>query len=149
MKPRAAWPVLVKKSKEAVDKARADVVKMREHLQKLQSNHARYLSLLQEYQQRCLVEERTALTIDKTRNYRGFMQQIQGLVDRVHLEMTTAEHQMTMLKKALQAAEHKQLQMETLEEQDKARVASYLRQKSQKEMDAAGIQGHQLRMRRA
>ncbi len=149
MKPRAAWPVLVKKSKEAVDKARADVIKMREHLQKLKANHSRYLALLQEYQQRCLIEERSALTIDRTRNYRGFMQQIQALVDRVQLDVQAAERQMALLQKNLQAAEHKLLQMETLEEQDRARVAQYLQKKSQKEMDAAGIQGHQLRMRRA
>jgi len=56
MKPRAAWPVLVRKSKEAVEKAQSDVVKMRERIQALKANHERYHALLLEYQQRCLIE---------------------------------------------------------------------------------------------
>lgn len=149
MKPRAAWPVLVRKSKEAVEKAQSDVVKMRERLQALKANHERYHALLLEYQQRCLIEERTPQPIERARNFRAFIQQIQALLNRVRDDIQVAQDQLHTLQKILQQAEHKKLQMETLMAQDQARVAQFLRQKSQKEMDAAGIQGYQLRQRRA
>ena len=63
MKPRAAWPVLVKKAKETSDKAQAEVVKAREQLKSLQASRARVQTMYDGYLQKCREAEQTLQSI--------------------------------------------------------------------------------------
>lgn len=145
MKPRAAWPVLVKKAKEKCDEATAALVKGRERVAQMEQRRARMAQLYQDYVQRSRDAERKSHRMAETLNFRGFMQQLQDLIMRVDLDLQHARHEVDVLKQALRAAEHKRIQMETLMEQDLKRVREHAMRREQREMDAAGVMLYNLR----
>lgn len=145
MKPRAAWPVLVKKAKEKCDAAAAAVVKGRERVAHLQQSRARMEVLYADYVRRSHEAERKPHSMAETLNFRGFMQQLQSLIIRVDQDLEKAHEDLNALKLALRAADHKRLQMETLMEEDLKRVREYAKRREQREMDEAGVMLYNLR----
>ena len=139
MKPRAAWPVLVKKAKEASDKAQAEVVKAREKYKTLQASRARIQSLYEGYLQKCREAEQTLQTIAVTQSYRAFITQLQDLMTRVDNDINTARLALQDKQYRFQAAEKKRLQMQTLMDKDLQRVREWQDKREQQAMDAAGV----------
>jgi flagellar export protein FliJ len=139
MKPRAAWPVLVKKAKEKCDLAQASVVQARERLKALQASRARTQALYDDYVQKCREAEQTAQSITVSQSYRTFIQQLQSLILRVNVDIQGAEYVLAERKAVLLAAEKKKLQMETLMEKDLQRVRAHQQKREQQAMDAAGV----------
>ena len=145
MKPRAAWPVLAKKAKEKCDLIQVEVVKARERIKQLQASKERMVVMYDDYLQRSKEAERKTHSMSETLNFRSFMLQLQGLIQRVDLDLTNAQAQLEMTKRRLLAAEKKRIQMETLHEQDMKKVREYQRKKEQNEMDAAGVMLYNMR----
>ena len=139
MKPRAAWPVLAKKAKEKCDEALAELKKARDRVAHLEQSRARMQTLYADYVIRSKEAESRSHSMAQTLNFRGFMQQLQGLIARVNLDMNEAQHAVEVKRLALKAAEQKRIQMDTLVEQDLKAVREYHRKREQKEMDAAGV----------
>ncbi|MEY4726484.1 MAG: hypothetical protein RLZ36_1111 [Pseudomonadota bacterium] len=139
MKPRAAWPVLAKKAKEKCDEALAELKKARDRVAHLEQSRARMQTLYADYVARSKEAESRSHSMAQTLNFRGFMQQLQGLIARVNLDMNEAQHAVEVKRLALKAAEQKRIQMDTLVEQDLKAVREYHRKREQKEMDAAGV----------
>jgi flagellar export protein FliJ len=139
MKPRAAWPVLAKKAKEKCDEALAELKKARDRVAHLEQSRARMQTLYADYVIRSKEAESRSHSMAETLNFRGFMQQLQGLIARVNLDMNEAQHAVEVKRLALKAAEQKRIQMDTLVEQDLKAVREYHRKREQKEMDAAGV----------
>jgi flagellar export protein FliJ len=83
--------------------------------------------------------------MSETLNFRGFMQQLQGLVTRVDVDIMDAKHAVEVARNALKAAEKKRIQMDTLVEQDLKAVRDFHRKREQKEMDAAGVMLYNLK----
>jgi len=145
MKPRAAWPVLVKKAKEKCDEAAAALVKGRERVTHLQQSRARMEILYNDYVRRSRDAESKPHSMAETLNFRGFMQQLQSLIMRVDQDLEKAHEDLEAFKLALRAAEHKRLQMETLMEEDLKRVREHAKRREQREMDAAGVMLYNMR----
>ena len=145
MKPRAAWPVLAKKAKEKCDLIQVEVVKARERIKQLEASKERMVLLYDDYVQRSKEAERKMHSMSETLNFRSFMLQLQGLIQRVDLDLTNAKAQLEMVKRRLLDAEKKRIQMETLHEQDMKKVREYQRKKEQNEMDAAGVMLYNMR----
>ena len=145
MKPRAAWPVLAKKAKEKCDLIQVEVVKARERIKQLQASKERMVVMYDDYLQRSKEAKRKTHSMSETLNFRSFMLQLQGLIQRVDLDLTNAQAQLEMTKHRLLAAEKKRIQMETLHEQDMKKVREYHRKKEQSEMDAAGVMLYNMR----
>jgi flagellar export protein FliJ len=139
MKPRAAWPVLAKKAKEKCDDALAELKKARERVAHLEQSRERMQLLYTDYVARSKEVESRPHSMAETQNFRGFMQQLQGLIARVNLDLNEAQHNAEVKRLALKAAEQKRIQMDTLVEQDLKAVREYHRKREQKEMDAAGV----------
>ena len=139
MKPRAAWPVLAKKAKEKCDEAFAELKKARERVAHLEQSRERMQLLYADYVARSKEAESRPHSMAETQNFRGFMQQLQGLIARVNLDLNEAQHSVEVKRLALKAAEQKRIQMDTLVEQDLKAVREYQRKREQKEMDAAGV----------
>lgn len=139
MKPRAAWPVLVKKAKESSDKAQAEVVKAREKYKTLQASRDRIQSLYDSYLQKCREAEQTLQTISVTQSYRAFITQLQELMTRVDNDINTARLTLQDKQYRFQAAEKKRLQMQTLMDKDVQRVREWQDKREQQAMDAAGV----------
>ena len=145
MKPRAAWPVLVKKAQDRVDRAQAEVVKARERLKSLQASRQRMQALYDDYVRRCREAEQTAQSITVSQSFRAFIQQVQGLILRVDADLTLAEQHWQQCRQHLQHAENKRLQMQTLMDKDLQRVRAHVKQREQKAMDATGVMLFNLR----
>jgi flagellar export protein FliJ len=145
MKPRAAWPVLAKKAKEKCDEAAAALVKGRERVAHLQQSRARMDMLYEDYVRRSREAESKPHSMAETLNFRGFMQQLQSLIMRVDQDLDIAHQELDALKRALRAAEHKRIQMETLMEKDLKRVREHAMRREQREMDAAGVMLYNMR----
>ena len=139
MKPRAAWPVLAKKAKEKSDQALAEVVKARERVKTLQASRERMQVLYDDYLNKCREAEQQAQSISVSQNYRAFLQQIQGLILRVNVDMGQAQQAVQQKQMRLLAFEKKRLQMETLMQKDLQRVQAYQQKREQQAMDAAGV----------
>ena len=139
MKPRAAWPVLAKKAKDKCDEALAELKKARERVTQLHQSRERMQILYADYMVRSKEAESRSHTMSETLNFRAFMQQLQGLIARVNIDLNEAQHAVEVKRLALQAAEKKRIQMDTLVEQDLQAVRDYHRKREQKEMDAAGV----------
>jgi flagellar export protein FliJ len=139
MKPRAAWPVLVKKAKEASDKAQAEVVKAREQLKSLQASRARVQTMYDGYLQKCREAEQTLQTMAVSQSYRAFITQLQELMTRVDNDLNTARLTLQDKQYRFQAAEKKRLQMQTLMDKDLQRVREWRDKREQQAMDAAGV----------
>lgn len=139
MKPRAAWPVLAKKAKEKSDQALAEVVKARERVKTLQASRERMQVLYDDYLNKCREAEQQAQSISVSQNYRAFLQQIQGLILRVNVDMGQAQQAVQQKQLRLLAFEKKRLQMETLMQKDLQRVQAYQQKREQQAMDAAGV----------
>ena len=139
MKPRAAWPVLVKKAKESSDKAQAEVVKAREKYKTLQASRDRIQSLYDSYLQKCREAEQTLQTISVTQSYRAFITQLQELMTRVDNDINTARLTLQDKQYRFQTAEKKRLQMQTLMDKDVQRVREWQDKREQQAMDAAGV----------
>lgn len=139
MKPRAAWPVLAKKAKDKCDEALAELKKARERVTQLHQSRERMQILYADYMVRSKEAESRSHTMSETLNFRAFMQQLQGLIARVNIDLNEAQHAVEVKRLALQAAEKKRIQMDTLVEQDLKAVRDYHRKREQKEMDAAGV----------
>lgn len=145
MKPRAAWPVLVKKAQDRVDRAQADWVKARERHRALQASRQRMQTLYEDYVRKCREAEQTAQSISVSQSFRTFIQQVQGLILRVEADLVTAQEQMQQCQQQVQQAESKRLQMQTLMEKDQQRVRAHLQKREQNAMDAAGVMLYNLR----
>ena len=139
MKPRAAWPVLAKKAKEKCDQAFVELKTARERVAQLHQSRERMQILYADYMVRSKDAESRSHTMSETLNFRAFMQQLQGLIARVNIDLNEAQHEVEVKRLALKAAEQKRIQMDTLVEQDLKAVRDYQRKREQKEMDAAGI----------
>ena len=139
MKPRNVWPLLAKKAKEKSDVALASLVKAREKVQQLQASRDRMQTLYEDYLEKSKEAEKKSHSMAQTMNFRAFMQQIQTLIQRVEMDMQTAQGQVEVCKRALQEAELKRVKMDSLVEQDLAAVRKFQRKREQREMDAAGI----------
>ena len=139
MKPRAAWPVLAKKAKEKCDQAQSELMKSRERVLNLEQSRQRVTSLYADYIERSKEAEKKAHSMSETLNFRGFMQQLQALLGRIDIDLNEARHATEVARLALNAAEQKRIQMETLVEQDMKAVREFHRKREQKEMDAAGV----------
>lgn len=145
MKPRAAWPVLVKKAQERCEQAQAELVKARERVKSLEASRARMDKLYNDYVDKCKAAEQQAQSITVTQSYRNFIQQLQTLIQRVDLDVSTARQQLNFCRQALLAADKKRLQMQTLMDKDLERVKAYRRKKEQLELDAAGVMLYNVR----
>lgn len=145
MKPRAAWPVLAKKAKEKCDEAQAVFLKAKERVAQLEKSRQRMITLYDDYVVRCKEVEKRPHSMSEALNFRGFMQQLQGLVTRTDVDIMEAQHAVEVARNALKAAEHKRIQMDTLVEQDLKAVRDFHRQREQKEMDAAGVMLYNLK----
>jgi flagellar export protein FliJ len=139
MKPRNVWPLLAKKAKEKSDVAQASLVKAREKVQQLNASRDRMQTLYQDYLEKSKEAEKKSHSMAQTMNFRAFMQQIQMLIQRVEMDIQTAQGQVENCKLALQEAELKRVKMDSLVEQDLAAVRKFQRKREQREMDAAGI----------
>jgi flagellar export protein FliJ len=139
MKPRAAWPILAKKAKEKCNEATVAVVKGRERITHLNQSIERMEMLHADYVARSLEAEKNLMTMSEAMNSRGFLQQIRTLISRVEIDLNHAKQELEIKKNALQVAEKKRIQMETLQELDLKRVHNAQRKREQSEMDAAGV----------
>lgn len=139
MKPRAAWPVLVKKAKDTSDKAQAELVKARERHKSLLASRARLQGLYDSYLQKCREAEQTLQSISVSQSYRAFITQLQDLITRVEVDIQTAQFAVQDKLFRFQAAEKKRLQMQTLMDKDLARVRAWRDKREQQAMDAAGV----------
>lgn len=145
MKPRAAWPVLVKKAKEASDKAQAEVVKARERLKSLLASRARIQNLYDGYLQKCRDAEQTLQSMSVSQSYRAFIGQLQDLITRVDNDINTARLAVQDKQFRFQAAEKKRLQMQTLMDKDLQRVREWQDKREQQAMDATGVMLYNLK----
>jgi flagellar export protein FliJ len=145
MKPRAAWPILAKKAKEKCEEAQAEVVKSRERVTHLEQSRERMEMLYLDYVQRSKEAEKKLHSMAETLNFRGFMQQVKALVQRVDVDLVKANQDLDGKKMLLLAAEKKRIQMETLMEQDLKQVRAFHQKREQREMDAAGVMLYNLK----
>lgn len=145
MKPRAAWPVLAKKAKEKCDEALAELRKANERVAHLQQSRERMELLYADYVQRCKQVETRPDSMAQILNFRNFMQQVQGLIARVDVDLRQAHDDVDAKRLLLKAAEQKRIQMDTLVEQDLKAVRDFHRKREQKEMDAAGVMLYNLK----
>ncbi|CAN1553963.1 flagellar FliJ family protein [Limnohabitans sp. B9-3] len=145
MKPRAAWPILAKKAKEKCEEAQADVVKSRERVTHLEQSRERMEMLYLDYVHRSKEAEKKLHSMAETLNFRGFMQQVKALVQRVDADLVKANQDLDNKKMMLLAAEKKRIQMETLMEQDLKQVRAFHQKREQREMDAAGVMLYNLK----
>jgi flagellar export protein FliJ len=139
MKPRAAWPILVKKAKEHSDACQLSMVKARDQVNHLQMNRQKMEMLYQDYLARSKEAERKAHNISQTMNYRAFMQQLQSLMARLDVDLDKANRQLQVARNKLQEAELKRIKLEALMEQDLQAVKKFQLKREQREMDAAGV----------
>lgn len=139
MKPRAAWPVLTQKAKEACIKAQAEVVKAREKHKALLASRARIEAMYDSYLQKCREAEQTLQSMAVSQNYRGFISQLQELLQRVDMDINTAKLTLQDKLHRLQAAEKKRIQMQTLMDKDLQRVRAWRDKREQQAMDATGV----------
>ena len=98
----------------------------------MQKLHADYVA-------RSLEAEKNLTTMSEAMNHRGFLQQISTLISRVEIDLNHAKQELEINKNALQLAEKKRIQMETLQEQDVRRIQEAAAKREQREMDAAGV----------
>lgn len=145
MKPRAAWPILIKKAKEHSDACQLAMVKARDQVQNLQMNRQKMEMLYQDYLARSKEAERKAHTISQTMNYRAFMQQLQSLMTRLDVDLEKANLQLQQARQKFQEAELKRVKLEALREQDLEKVKKYHQRREQREMDAAGVMLYNLK----
>jgi len=145
MKPRAAWPILAKKAKEKCEEAQAEVVKSRERVTHLAQSRERMEMLYLDYLHRSKEAEKKLHSMAETLNYRGFMQQVKALVQRVDADLAKANQDLDSKKMTLLAAEKKRIQMETLMEEDLKQVRAFHQKREQREMDAAGVMLYNLK----
>ena len=139
MKPRAAWPILVKKAKDASDKAQAEVVRAREKLKSLHASRERIQAMYDSYLQKCREAEKTLQSISVSQSYRAFITQLQDLRARVDIDIHTAKLTLQDKQYRFQVAEKKRLQMQTLMEKDVQRVREWQNKREQQAMDATGV----------
>ena len=145
MKPRVAWPILAKKAKEKCEEAQAEVVKSRERVTHLAQSRERMEMLYLDYLHRSKEAEKKLHSMAETLNYRGFMQQVKALVQRVDADLAKANQDLDSKKMMLLAAEKKRIQMETLMEEDLKQVRAFHQKREQREMDAAGVMLYNLK----
>ena len=145
MKPRAAWPVLVKKAQERCEQAQAELVQARERVKSLEASRARMDKLYNDYVDKCKAAEQQAQSITVTQSYRNFIQQLQTLIQRVDLDVSTARQQLNFCRQALLAADKKRLQMQTLMDKDLERVRQWRDKREQQAMDATGVMLYNLK----
>ena len=91
MKPRAAWPVLVKKAQDRVERAQAEVVRARERIRSLEASRQRMQTLYDDYVRRCREAEQVAQSISVSQSFRTFLKQLQDLMLRVNVDLTQAQ----------------------------------------------------------
>jgi hypothetical protein len=103
MKPRAAWPVLAKKAKEKCDEAQAVFLKAKERVAQLEQSRQRMLTLYDDYVVRCKEAEKRPHSMAETLNFRGFMQQLQGLAQRGQAGRQCGRRQDLVQRRARQA----------------------------------------------
>lgn len=139
MKPRAAWSILVKKAKLKCNEETVALVKCRERVTHLKQSLQRMEQLHADYVLRAIESEKNAMTISETINFRGFLQQIRTLIARVEIDLNHAMQELEIKKNALQLAEKKRIQMETLHAKDVQRIQEAAAKREQREMDAAGL----------
>jgi flagellar export protein FliJ len=139
MKARAAWPLLAQKAEDAVNAIMVELVASRKRIEHLHESRARMQNLYEDYKCRAMQTQEKLHTMVETTSYRHYMQQLQGLVQRVDQDLQLAFHDQQQIKDKLLKAEQHRMRMQSLVERDVQAIRHHNRVQDQKQMDALGL----------
>ncbi len=141
----APWSLLADKARNATREAQAVVVDARQRVEKLEASGAHIDKLRADYVARYQTTQQTAHTIGDNLAYRQFLEHLQGLRERVQLQIDDAARALADAKAALKDAQREQAKMEAMVERDLRLRADAAAKREQRTLDEAGIRAFNLR----
>jgi flagellar export protein FliJ len=130
---------LVRKAQDAVNEAQAEIAQALARVEQLQASHARLCTLYDEYRLQENQSTSTVMGMQASMNHRQFMAQLLTLQQRVVLDLSKAQANLTQMRKKRVLAEVELHKMESLAEQDAKAVAKDVQRYEQRQMDELGV----------
>ena len=142
---RECWTVLARKAADQVQHWHSQIAQSQARVDQLQASLQRLQRLYDEYRERQLQPQATALGMDAQMGQRQFMAQLLQLQQRVQRDLVQAQAVLAQHRKSLLQAEAEHQKMKTLAEQDARAVQREQAQYEQRRLDELAIARFNLR----
>lgn len=139
------WTVLSGRANTAANDAQAAVIQARARVTQLEGSLAHIDKLRDDYIARYASAQKEAHMIADNIAYRQFLEHLHGLGQRVFDQLDVARGELEAAKKAWVDAQREYAKMESMVTREARNRAELIKQREQKEIDAAGIAWFNLR----
>lgn len=139
------WTVLSGRANTVANDAQAAVIQARARVTQLEGSLAHIDKLRDDYIARYASAQKEAHMIADNIAYRQFLEHLHGLGQRVFDQLDVARGELEAAKKAWVDAQREYAKMESMVTREARNRAELIKQREQKEIDAAGIAWFNLR----
>jgi flagellar export protein FliJ len=136
---RSAWSILLERARGEADRERISVARASQRVQQLEAQRDRLIALRADYESRLREAQSQAHTIAQSVNYRGFLGQIHGPMERLQQDMVSAETVLAAARRQLIRAELECSKYELLLEREKGKAQAVEVAAEQRMLDAQGL----------
>jgi flagellar export protein FliJ len=136
---RSAWSILLERARGEADRERISVVRASQRVQQLEAQRDRLVTLRADYESRLREAQGQPHAITQSVNYRGFLGQIHGLMERLQQDLVSAEAVLAAARRQLIRAELECSKYELLLEREKGKAHAVEAVAEQRMLDAQGL----------
>ena len=142
---RNCWTILAQRAQDETTLIQTEIGQITTRLENLNASKARLQSLYEEYRKQENSTNSNLLGMREVINQRQFMTQLLTLMQRVDMDVASAQKQLTDTRRRLMESEQERLKMQSLADQNAQAILNLAEKRDQRRMDELGVMQFNLR----
>ena len=142
---RNCWTILAQRAQDETTLIQTEIGQITTRLENLNASKARLQNLYEEYRKQENSTNSNLLGMREVINQRQFMTQLLTLMERVDMDVASAQKQLTDTRRRLMESEQERLKMQSLADQNAQAILNLAEKRDQRRMDELGVMQFNLR----
>jgi flagellar export protein FliJ len=142
---RNCWTILAQRAQDETTLIQTEIGQITTRLENLNASKARLQNLYEEYRKQENSTNSNLLGMREVINQRQFMTQLLTLMERVDVDVASAQKQLTDTRRRLMESEQERLKMQSLADQNAQAILNLAEKRDQRRMDELGVMQFNLR----
>jgi flagellar export protein FliJ len=142
---RNCWTILAQRAQDETSLIQTEIGQITTRLENLNASKARLQNLYEEYRKQENSTNSNLLGMREVINQRQFMTQLLTLMQRVDMDVASAQKQLTDTRRRLMESEQERLKMQSLADQNAQAILNLAEKRDQRRMDELGVMQFNLR----
>jgi flagellar export protein FliJ len=142
---RNCWTILAQRAQDETTLIQSEIGQITTRLENLNASKARLQNLYEEYRKQENSTNSNLLGMREVINQRQFMTQLLTLMQRVDMDVASAQKQLTDTRRRLMESEQERLKMQSLADQNAQAILNLAEKRDQRRMDELGVMQFNLR----